>query len=95
MYSFWAARDAALRASGRSSTVRRDSYTVVLHDDKMQIIVENDFESTPRQLLDVLLRYSADGENDFDGALRTAQSLMEKHWRNDQYVKQHALSNSG
>ena len=86
VFGFWLARDAALRAEGRRAG-RRDSYTVVLHNLTSNTIIENDISSTPQQLLGVLLKHSAHLGNNFDGALRTAESLVEKHWRNDQYAR--------
>jgi len=85
LFGFWTARDAAIRASGANAQ-RRDSYSVVLFHHQPEIVVENDFSSTPQQLLNVLLRRDADGGTNFNGALQTSLSLMEKHWRTDQQV---------
>jgi len=83
LHGFWIARDAAIRASGPNA-YRRDSYSVILFDANSKICLENDFNSTPRQLLDVLLRHERRGKGtNFGGALQTTQALMEKHWRSD------------
>ncbi|KIJ61776.1 hypothetical protein HYDPIDRAFT_115606 [Hydnomerulius pinastri MD-312] len=77
LYSFWTAR---ATASAHSHASRRDSYSVIMHDDKQAIVCVNDFTSSPDQLLDMVLPYIACGGNDFDGVIRCAQATMEQNW---------------
>lgn len=83
LFGFWTARDAAVRASGANAQ-RRDSYSIALFHHQPETCLENDFTRTPRQLLDVILRWDAGGGTNFNGALNAGQALMEKHWRTDQ-----------
>jgi hypothetical protein len=80
LYSFWMARQAAIVHSGGTAP-RRDAYSVLLHHGYAQrTSIINDFARTPDQLLQELLPYTADGDNDFEAALTLAQSMMETHW---------------
>ncbi|KAH7105369.1 hypothetical protein BKA62DRAFT_386244 [Auriculariales sp. MPI-PUGE-AT-0066] len=83
LFGFWTARAAAVAASGNNAQ-RRDSYSVVLFHHQAEIVLENDFNSTPTELLNVLLRKGADGGTNFNGALQAGHDLMEKHWHTDQ-----------
>ncbi|KAG8921722.1 hypothetical protein FRC02_012397, partial [Tulasnella sp. 418] len=73
---FWLSR-------ATTGTARRDSYTVIVFNEASQIIVNNDFTSTPDQLLNRVVATYAGGGTYFDGALKTAQTSMENHWTND------------
>jgi uncharacterized protein YegL len=77
LYSFWSARAAAV---GGQQAARRDSYSVILFDSAVTNAFVNDFVSSPDQLLDAVLRYSADGGTNFTAAIQRAQSVMEQHW---------------
>ncbi|KAG2040447.1 hypothetical protein BDR03DRAFT_892378 [Suillus americanus] len=77
LYSFWSARAAAI---GGQQGARRDSYSVILFDSSVTNAFVNDFVSSPDQLLDAVLRYSADGGTNFTAAILQAQSVMEQHW---------------
>ncbi|KAG1848075.1 hypothetical protein DFJ58DRAFT_729977 [Suillus subalutaceus] len=77
LYSFWSARAAAI---GGQQAARRDSYSVILFDHIVTNAFVNDFVSSPDQLLDAVLRYSADGGTNFTAAIMQAQSVMEQHW---------------
>ncbi|KAH7884451.1 hypothetical protein F5I97DRAFT_1937890 [Phlebopus sp. FC_14] len=81
LYSFWSARAAAI-ASGPSG-VRRDSYSVILFNHGNESPIINDFASSPDQLLDMLLRFDADGGTDFNGAVVEAQAVMENSWNTE------------
>ena len=80
LHAFWTARSAA------AGNARRDAYSAILHDDMMTTCFENDFTSTPDQLLELLLPIMASGENDFDGALEAAQEVMERFWSPERYL---------
>jgi len=74
LHAFWMARSAP------AADARRDAYTAIFHDHYMTTCFANDFTSTPDQLLEFLLPTIADGDNDFDGALKAAQTMMERFW---------------
>ena len=74
LHAFWMARSAAAGDS------RRDAYTAIFHDYDTTTCFANDFTSTPDQLLEFLLLTIADGGTDFDGALKAAQTMMERFW---------------
>jgi hypothetical protein len=79
LHSFWMARQAAVNSSG--SGTRRDAYSVLLYESTAApTSITNDFDYTPDQLLQELLRYSADGGTDYSAALTLAQTTMETHW---------------
>jgi hypothetical protein len=81
LYAFWVSRQAALNAAGAQAAVaRRDAYSVILFDHHMTTCVQNDFSSTPDQLLDLVLPHEARGGTDYTSALLTAQSVMEGNW---------------
>jgi hypothetical protein len=83
LYSFWSARAAAV---GGQQAARRDSYSVILFDSAVTNAFVNDFVSSPDQLLDAVLRYSADGGTNFTAAIQRAQSVMEQHWSTERCV---------
>ncbi|KAL4072279.1 hypothetical protein J3A83DRAFT_4092477 [Scleroderma citrinum] len=78
LFSFWSARAAAIGSGGNA--VRRDAYSVILFDHGVETAIENDFTSTPDQLLDVLLPYDAYGGTNYTVAITHAQALMERNW---------------
>ncbi|EIW81351.1 hypothetical protein CONPUDRAFT_82336 [Coniophora puteana RWD-64-598 SS2] len=80
VYSFWAARHAAITAGGHQANMRRDSYSVILFESDISTALVNDFGSSPEQLLNMLLPYRARGGTNFTGAIRQAQAIMEGHW---------------
>lgn len=75
LFCFWSARAVAIGSSGR-----RDAYSVVLFNGDALTVIENDFTSTPDQLLDALLCYKADGGTNYTAAVERAQYLMKKNW---------------
>lgn len=77
LYPFWTAR---ATAAAQSHSSRRDSYSIIMHDHATYNVCINDFTSSPDQLLDMVLRYGADGGNDFDLVIRCVQGIMEQHW---------------
>ncbi|KIM52556.1 hypothetical protein SCLCIDRAFT_549583 [Scleroderma citrinum Foug A] len=78
LFSFWSARATAI-GSGMN-VARRDAYSVILFNHAALTAIENDFTSTPDQLLDALLPYKADRGTNYTAALVHAQDLMKKHW---------------
>lgn len=75
-------RQAALNngPAQRAIVARRDAYSVILFDHEMTTCVENDFTSTPDELLSRVLPHQARGGTDYTSALTTTQSLMQRHW---------------
>jgi hypothetical protein len=85
LYAFWSTR-AAIHGQPGQATIRRDAYSVVLFDNTIVIPMQNDFQSSPNQLLDMVLRYPASGGTNFNLALSNAQAIMERHWSTDRCV---------
>lgn len=85
LYSFWSARAAAVAGP---QAARRDSYSVILFDHTIVDVVENDFASSPDELLDAVLRYAAYGGTNFTAAVQRGQSVMEQHWSTERCVDQ-------
>lgn len=91
LHAFWQSRATAVSASGTASSnrnqaaagVRRDAYSVILFDHAVYNCVANDFNSTPQDLLNMVLRYSDGGGTNFDAALTSAKSVMESHWSSE------------
>jgi hypothetical protein len=88
LYSFWVARQAAFdrnpQPSGRS---RKDSYSVILFDSEPTACVENDFTSSPEELLAAVLEHEAVGGTDFTRALKKTHEVMISYWSNERYVQ--------
>jgi hypothetical protein len=80
--AFWVSRHAALNVTGSQApaAARRDAYSVILFDHHMTTCVENDFDSSPDQLLGCVLPHEARGGTDYTSALTITQSIMENHW---------------
>ncbi|KAH7882034.1 hypothetical protein F5I97DRAFT_1988573, partial [Phlebopus sp. FC_14] len=82
LYSFWMAREAAA-ATDKGSSARRDSYTIIMHDQVTETICENDSSTPPDQLLDMLLSRAPQGGNSFNKAFKDAQNVMVRYWSNE------------
>jgi len=90
LYNFWSARQAAVAAGQRAPSAqrrgqetaftRRDSYSVILFDDRVKTALINDVRSSPDQLLNIVLRHKPGGGTNFARALRKAQDVMVKIW---------------
>ncbi|KAH9010964.1 hypothetical protein EDB85DRAFT_2136036 [Lactarius pseudohatsudake] len=57
LYSFWTARQAAVSQHEQLGGHRRDAYSIIFFSRTPMICVENDFTSTPDELLTACLRY--------------------------------------
>lgn len=79
LHAFWMARSRVV-ATGNA---KRDAYSVIFHDQIMTTCFENNLESTPDQLLERLLPTSPSRGNSFDGALKAAKAMMERHWSSE------------
>jgi hypothetical protein len=80
LYGFWAARHGAINPQGGPAVQRRDAYSVILFDDAIATALENDFTSTPDNLLDAVLQHHARGGTNYDLALTQTLTLMERRW---------------
>jgi len=86
LHAFWVSRHAALNATGSQAAVaRRDAYSVILFDHHMTTCVQNDFISSPDQLLDLVLPYEARGGTDYTSALTITQRIMEDNWSTERW----------
>ncbi|KAH9029445.1 hypothetical protein EDB85DRAFT_1532093 [Lactarius pseudohatsudake] len=84
LYSFWIARQAAFNPIGQSGGgFRKDAYSLILFDSAPTICFENDFTSSPEDLLREVLNYQAGGDTDFTHALKRTQAVMTSYWSNE------------
>lgn len=86
LYGFWMSRQAALNAAhsaNQAANIRRDAYSVVLFDHTMVTCIDNDFTSSPDELLARVLPYRANGGTDYTSALSTTQGIMQSRWSNE------------
>ena len=87
LYSFWLARQAAINRNAQLGGARRDAYSLIFFHHKPSISIENDFSSSPDELLTAALRFKADGATDFTRALKCAQKIMNANWNTERYEK--------
>ncbi|KIK79481.1 hypothetical protein PAXRUDRAFT_161212 [Paxillus rubicundulus Ve08.2h10] len=80
LYSFWKAR---MATAGQSSLTRRDSYSIILHDQVTETICSNDLTKSPDELLELLLPKGPKGGNSFDRALKAAETMMTECWADE------------
>ena len=85
LYSFWLARQAAIDRNAQSGGTRRDAYSLVFFNNEPSTCIENDFASSPDELLTAALRYKAGGLTNFTRALERAQNIMDSHWSTERY----------
>jgi len=74
--AFWTSREAALNGQG----ARRDAYSVIMFSDTASTCINNDFASSPSQLLTVVASQRTGHGTNFDAALVAAEALMESNW---------------
>ena len=80
LYGFWIARQAAVSHNATLGGRRRDAYSLIFFSDNPVTCVENDFTSTPDQLLTSSLGHRPYGCENYTLALQRAQSIMTSHW---------------
>jgi hypothetical protein len=85
LYSFWLARQAATDGNAKLGGERRDAYSLIFFNHEPSTSIQNDFTSSPDELLTAALRYQADGGTDFTRALKTAQYIMNLHWSTERF----------
>jgi hypothetical protein len=86
LYSFWTSRHVAVTANRQAVLARRDAYSFVLFNGSTTQVLNNDFTSTPDQLLDTVLPHQASGSTNFTEALRTGQTMMEQNWTTERFA---------
>jgi hypothetical protein len=86
LYSFWIARQATFDRHAQSGVgVRRDAYSLIFFDSAPENCIENDFTSSPDELLTAALQYDAGGGTDFRRALKRTRDVMTSHWSDERY----------
>jgi len=85
LYSFWLARQAATNRNAQLGGGRRDAYSLIFFNNKPSASMENDFASSPDELLTAALRFKADGWTNFTRAVESAQNIMNAHWSTERY----------
>ena len=92
LYSFWIARQATFdrnaQPGGRS---RMDAYSLILFNSVPTACIENDYTSSPEDLLTAVLEHDADGGTDFTRALKKAHEVMIAYWSDERYVQTSAV----
>ncbi|KAF8261846.1 hypothetical protein EI94DRAFT_1705222 [Lactarius quietus] len=83
LYSFWLARQAFDRSAHSSGGFRRDAYSLILFDSEATTCIENDFLSSPEELLTTVLEHEAGGDTDFTRALKKTHEVMISYWSNE------------
>ena len=86
LYSFWIARQVSFDRNAQSGGgVRTDAYSLIFFDSTPTTCFENDFTSSPEELLTAALQYDAGGATDFTPALKRTQEVMISHWSDERY----------
>jgi hypothetical protein len=85
LYSFWIARQAASSQNAQLGGNRRDAYSIIFFSRSPLTCVENDFTSSPDQLLTSCLRYKPFENENYTLAIEKAQSIMTSHWSTERY----------
>ena len=70
LYGFWIARQAAIDRNLPAGGGRRDAYSLIFFNhEPSKSSIENDFTSSPDELLTAALDFGTDGGTDFTKAL--------------------------
>jgi hypothetical protein len=87
LYSFWIARQAAVdHNSPVGGGGRRDAYSLIFFNHEPSTSsIENDFTSSPDELLTAALEFGVVGGTDFTSALDRTQEVMTSHWSAERY----------
>jgi len=85
LYSFWLARQAAIDRNAQIGGVRRDAYSLIFFCHESSTCIENDFASSPDELLTAVLQYEPQLGTNFTRALERTQIIMDSHWSTERY----------
>ena len=86
LYYFWIARQAAMDRNAPVGGGRRDAYSLIFFNHEPSTSsIENDFTSSPDELLKAALDFGVYGGTDFIKALNKTQDLMTTHWSTERY----------
>ena len=85
LYNFWLARQAAIDSNTRLGGARNDAYSLIFFNHEPSTSIENDFTSSPDELLTAALQFTANGGTYFAGALERAQYIMNSCWSAERY----------
>ena len=85
LYSFWIARQATVDNRAPVCGGRRDAYSLIFFNHEPSTSIENDFTSSPDELLTAALEFGTEGGTDFTSALNRALELMTSHWSTERY----------
>ncbi|KAF8289765.1 hypothetical protein DL93DRAFT_2069130 [Clavulina sp. PMI_390] len=82
LYSFLMARNASLSSAGGS---RRDWYSVILFDNVSKVVLQQDDNMDPNEILETLLHAGrpGGGGTDFTQAIFTTRRVMNNSWSDD------------
>jgi hypothetical protein len=83
LYSFWNARQAVVDRNSPLGGERRDAYSLIFFNHEPSTSIENNFTSSPDELLTAALEFEADGGTDFSRALERTQNIMTTHWNTE------------
>lgn len=81
LWTFWSARHNILAHASRT-----DAYSVIAFDHEAEVVLENDFKSSPDILLSSVMKYDTGGGTNYAMALEVANDVMARHWSSDRYV---------
>ncbi|KAG8960525.1 hypothetical protein FRC03_006451 [Tulasnella sp. 419] len=79
LYEFWTSRATGSTQQG----ARRDAYSILLFNKRVEVVLSNDNTSSPDSLLACLLGKHEGSGTSFDSALVTATSVMERFWNTE------------
>jgi hypothetical protein len=85
LYSFWLARQVAIDRNAQLGGARRDAYSLIFFNHEPSSFLENDFASSPDELLTAALQHRASGGTDFTSALDRAHNVMNSQWSTERY----------
>ena len=86
LYSFWSARHTAVTLDQQAIGARRDAYSIILFDATALQVVDNDFTSTPDEILDIDLKEKVRSGTDFTAALKAGKAVMIKNWSTERFA---------
>jgi hypothetical protein len=93
LYSFWIVRQAIFDSNPQpGGRPRRDAYSVILFNSEPTACIENDFTSSPEELLTTVLEHEAGGGTDFARALKKTHEVMISYWSSERYAQMYRRS---